>query len=134
MKKGFYPVFLLIATTILLIGCVPASAPKPAMTQFVMPKGDFEMSWDIYNSEYNSMGGTLTIHRQGTKYSEKLVMSDGSSTINELTVISEGSEIKLTGHLGITTSAYGDYMVINKYGWLGFYDDKGYIYGVPPLK
>jgi len=134
MKKFFHPVFLLTTMLVLLVSCTSVSAPKPTAIQFVMPKGDFEMSWDIYNSEYNSAGGILTIYRQGTKYSEKLVMSDGSSTTNELTVLSEGNEIKLTGHLGITSSVYGDYMVINNYGWLGFYDSKGYIYGVPPLK
>lgn len=134
MKKVFYPVFLPVAMIILLSGCAPASTPEPTAIPFVMPKGDFEMSWDIYNSEYNSMGGILTIRRQGSKYSEKLVMSDGSSAINDLTIISEGSEIKLTGHLDITSSLYGDYMAIDSNGWLVFYDSQGYIYGVPPLK
>lgn len=79
------------------------------------------------------MGGILTISRQGSKYTEKLVYPDGSNGIFDLTVLFEGSEIKLTGHLGITSSLYGDYMVIDNSGWLVFYDSQGYIYGVPPL-
>jgi hypothetical protein len=63
------------------------------------------------------------------------VLSDGSSGIYDLTVISEGNEIKLSGHLGDSYSLYPhDYMQIESNGWLGFYDDQGYIYGVAPLK
>ena len=111
----------------------PTFTPEPTAIPFFMPKGDFEMSWNIYSSEYNSMGGILTISRQGSKYTEKLVYPDGSNGIFDLTVLFEGSEIKLTGHLGITSSLYGDYMVIDNSGWLVFYDSQGYIYGVPPL-
>ena len=114
---------------------VPAtSAPyiiEPTSDSFIMPKGDFEMSWDIYSSEYNSLGGIVTIRRQGSKYTEKLVMSDGSSGTYPLTVISEGSEIKLTDRPG---NSYGDYMIISKDGYLHFYDNQGLIYSVPPLK
>lgn len=134
MKKVFYLVFLAVAMIILLSGCAPASTPISPTLPFVMPKGDFEMSWNIYNSKYNSSNDILTIRRQGSKYTEKSVYPDGSGGTYELTAISEGSEIKLTGHLGITSSLYGDYMVINSDGWLVFYDDQGYIYGVPPLK
>ena len=142
MKKSIQLVFFaLVVSAILLSGCAPTPTPipptftpEPTAIPLVMPKGDFEMSWNIYNSEYNSIGGILTIRRQGSKYTEKLVMSDGSSAINDLSVISEGSEIKLTGHLGITSSLYGDYMAIDSDGWLVFYDSQGYIYGVPPLK
>ena len=141
MKKPTQLVFLLfVVLTILLCGCAPASTPipptftpEPTVIPFVMPKGDFEMSWNIYNSEYNSQGGIVTIRRQGSKYTEKLVYPDGSNGIYDLTVISEGSKISLTGHLGITSSLYGDYMVIDSDGWLVFYDGQGYIYGVPPL-
>ena len=138
MKKPTRLIFLLfVVLAILLDGCAlaptpipPTFTPEPTAIPFVMPNGDFEMSWNIHNSEYNPLGGILTIRRQGSKYTEKLGMSDGSNAINDLTVISEGSEIKLTGHLGITSSLYGDYMVIDSDGWLGFYDDQGYIYGV----
>lgn len=62
-------------------------------------------------------------------------MSDGSSGTYDLTVISEGSVIKLSGHLGNPYSLYPhDYIQVESNGWLGFYDDQGYIYGVPPLK
>ncbi len=93
------------------------------------------MRWDIYNDEYDKLGGIVTIRKQGSKYTEKIVMSDGSSAIYDLTVISEGSEIKLSGHMGDPYSLYPhDYIEIESNGWLGFYDDQGYIYSVPPLK
>jgi len=146
MKKSIRSMFLALATIILLNGCSSASTPippiftpeptftpEPSSTPFVMPKGDFEMSWNIYNSEYNSSGGIVTIRRQGSKYTEKLVYPDGSNGIFDLTVISEGSETKLSGHLGDPYSLYPhDYIQIESNGWLGFYDDQGYIYDVPP--
>lgn len=147
MKKPTqFALLLYVVLTILINGCVPTSTPnppastpipptftsKPTAIPFVMPKGDFEMSWDIYSSEYFSTHCVLTIRRLGSKYSEKLVCPDGSSGIFDLTVISEGNEINLTGHLGITSSLYGDYMVINSRGWLVFNDSQGYIYSVPP--
>lgn len=111
----------------------PTRTPEPKAKSFIMPKGDFEMSWDIYSSVYNSMGGILTICRQGFKYTEKLEFPSGSNGTFDLTALSEGSEIKLTGHLGITNSLYGDYMVIDGKGWLLFYDDLGFNYSVPPI-
>jgi hypothetical protein len=138
MKKSIQLIFLVFVVVVLLGGCAPAPTPipptftpEPTSIPFVMPKGDFEMSWNIYSSEYNSLGGILTIRRQGSKYTQKLVMSDGSSAIDDLAVISEGSEIKLTDRPG---NSFGDYMVIDQDGWLIFYDKQGYIYGVPPLK
>lgn len=119
-----------------------ASTPQPTHVAATVPtksssslEGNFEMSWNIYNSDYNSLGGILTIRKQGSKYTEKIVMSDGSSGTYDLTVISEGSVIKLSGHLGNPYSLYPhDYIQVESNGWLGFYDDQGYIYGVPPLK
>ncbi|MEP7133708.1 MAG: hypothetical protein ABI904_02130 [Chloroflexota bacterium] len=157
MKKSIQLVFLVfVVLAVLLGGCAPASTsipptftpaqtytpkptstprststPKPTSTPFVMPKGDFAMSWNIYSSEYNSLGGILTIRKQGSKYTEKLVMSDGSSAINNLTIISEGSEIKLTDSPG---NSFGDYMLISRDGHLNFYDKQGFIYSVPLLK
>ena len=87
MKKPIQLVFLLlIVLAILLSSCAPAptpvpptSTPEPTAIPFVMPKGDFEMSWNIYNSEYNSSGGIVTIRRQGSSYTEKIVYPDGSN-------------------------------------------------------
>lgn len=96
-------------------------------------KGDFEMSWDSYSSEYNSLGGVITITKKGSSYTEKIVMSDGSSATYNLSVLSEGSVIKLDGHFGDSYEIYPhDYIQIESNGWLGFYDDKGLIYRVPP--
>lgn len=100
-----------------------------------VPNGDFEMNWDTYSSEYNSLGGILTIRKQGSNYTEKIVMSDGSSGIYDLTILSEGNKIKLDGHLGDSYSIYPhDYIQIESNGWLGFYDEQGLIYKVPPLR
>jgi hypothetical protein len=104
--------------------------PEPTSIPFVMPKGDFEMSWDTYNSEYNSLGGILTIRRLGSKYTMKLTMPDGSSNTYDLAVISDGDEIRLTERPG---NPYGDYMYISSTGYLYFCDNKGDIYTVPPL-
>ncbi|OGO11957.1 MAG: hypothetical protein A2Y53_01515 [Chloroflexi bacterium RBG_16_47_49] len=103
--------------------------PGPMSTPFVMPKGDFVMSWDTYDSQYNTMGGILTITRHGSRYTEKLVYSDGSSDTKALTILSEGDEIKLTEDLNDYS---GDYMVIESNGWLSYYDNLGLIYSVPP--
>ncbi|NMC79973.1 MAG: hypothetical protein GYA59_11485 [Chloroflexi bacterium] len=142
MKKSTQLLILLfVVLAILLSGCasstpiLPTFTPEPTAIPFVMPKGDFEMSWNIYNNEYNSLGGIVTIRRQGSKYTEKIVYSDGSNGVFDLTIISEGTEIKLSGHLGDPYDLYPhDYIQIESNGWLGFYDDQGYIYGVPPLK
>jgi hypothetical protein len=101
-----------------------------------MPKSDFEMSWNIYNSQYDSLGGIATIRRQGSKYTEKIVMSDGSSATYDLVLIQEGNTIKLDGHFGVISYNLSphDYMQIENNGWLGFYDEQGLIYRVPPLK
>lgn len=104
--------------------------PKPTPVPFVMPTGDFVMSWNTYNSEYNSLGGMLTIRRQGTNYTMKLVMPDGSSASNDLTVISGGDEIRLTER---PNNPYGDYMYISSTGYLYFCDSQGVIYTVPLL-
>jgi hypothetical protein len=104
--------------------------PLPTSKPFVMPTGDFEMSWDTYSSEYNSLGGILTIRRQGSKYTQKLVMSDGSSDISDLTVLSDGDEIRLTDRPG---NSFGDYMYISSTGYLYFCDSQGVIYTVPLL-
>lgn len=114
----------------------PAFTPKPTSIPFVMPEGDFEMSWDTYNSQYNSLGGIVTIRKQGSRYTEKIVMSDGSSANFDLVLISEGKVIKLDGHFGVIAYSLPphDYMQIESNGWLGFYDEQGLIYSVPPLK
>ena len=72
-----------------------SSSTDISSTPFVIPTGDFEMSWDTYDSEYNSLGGFLTIRRQRSKYTQTLVMSDGSCGATDLTVISEGDEVKI---------------------------------------
>lgn len=108
-----------------------AFPPKPTSIPFVMPTGDFEMSWDIYDSEYNSLGGISTIRRQGSKYTQSLVMSDGSSSTTNLTVISDGVEIRLTDRPG---NPFGDYMYISSTGYLYFCDKQGVIYTVPLLE
>lgn len=107
------------------------SYSSPTSMPFVMPKDDFEMSWDTYNSEYNSMGGILTIRKQGDKYTMRLVMSDGSKGINDLTVMPTGNEIRLTERPG---NSFGDYMYISDNGYLYFCDKQGVIYSVPPLE
>lgn len=138
MKKSVQLVLLaFVLLLVLLSGCAPALTsfpstltPEPTSIPFVMPTGDFQMSWDTYNSEYNSLGGILTIRRQGSKYTQTLVMSDGSCGITDLTVMSEGDEVKLTDRLG---NSFGDYMNISSNGYLYFYDKQGVIYGIPPL-
>jgi hypothetical protein len=104
--------------------------PKPTSIPFVMPTGDFEMSWDTYDSEYNTLGGILTIRRQGSNYTMKLVMRDGSSAVYKLYVISDGNEIRLTENPG---NDFGDYMYISSTGYLYFCDNQGVIYTVPLL-
>ncbi len=128
---------LFLLFVLLLSSCAPASTsipstsiPKPTSTPFVMPIGDFKMSWNTYNSEYDSLGGILTIRRQGSKYTQTLVMSDGSCGITDLTVISKGNEIKLTDRPGDPS---GDYMAISNNGDLYFDDNQGVIYSVPLL-
>lgn len=128
MKKSALLVFIIIM--VLLSGCAPTSTPEPTSIPFVMPTGDFKMSWDTYSSEYNSLGGILTIRKQGSKYTQTLVMSDKSCGTTDLTVISEGDEIKLTDR---PDNSFGDYMVISSNGYLNFYDKQGIIYSVPPL-
>jgi hypothetical protein len=109
--------------------------PRPTAIPFTIPKGDFQMSWDSYSSEYNSFGGIITITKKGSNYMEKIVMSDGSNATYNLRIISEGSVIKLDGHFGNSYSLYPhDYIQIESNGWLGFYDEQGLIYRVPPLK
>ncbi len=107
-----------------------AAAPIPTKSSS-SSKGNFEMSWDIYSSEYDSLGGILTIRKQGSKYTEKLVMSDGSSGTYDLTLISDNNGIKLTDRPG---NSFGDYMLISSDGYLSFYDKQGFIYSVPRLK
>jgi hypothetical protein len=147
MRKPKQAVFLLIwIFTIALFGCAPTpilptstpaptNIPKPTSTPFVMSKGDFQMSWDSYSSEYNSLGGIITITKKGSDYIEKIVMSDGSSATYNLSILSEGSVIKLDGHFGDSYKIYpNDYIQIESNGWLGLYDDSGLIYRVPPLE
>ena len=141
------PAFLLIwIFTIALFGCAstatpilptltpaPTNTPKPTSTPFVMPKGDFQMSWDSYSSEYNSLGGIITITKKGSDYMEKIMMSDGSSATYNLSILSEGIVIKLDGHFGNSYKIYPhDYIQIESNGWLGFYDEQGLIYRVSP--
>ena len=104
--------------------------PPPTPIPFEMPSGDFEMSWNIYDKEYNTLGGILTIRRQGSKYTQELVMSDGSSETTVLSVLSDGDEIRLTDRPG---NPFGDYMYISSTGYLYFCDNQGVIYTVPPL-
>jgi hypothetical protein len=132
-----YRLFLIIVAIALIIASCSGQSEEEATTSkaeqpnFAMPKGDFEKSWNTYSSEYDPLGGILTISRKGTKYTKKLVMPDGSSEIKDLTIISEGNEIKLTDRPG---NPIGDYMLISSDGYLSFYDNEGFIYSVPPLK
>jgi hypothetical protein len=105
---------------------------KPTSVPFVMSQGDFERSWNIYDSTYNSLGGILTIRKQGSKYSQTLLMSDGSSETGSLSVKVVNGEERL--HDDRFDDYYGDYMLIGKDGYLNFYDKQGFIYSVPPLK
>lgn len=134
MKKSVQLVLLVfVVLMVLLSGCAPASTPlppDPTSVPFDMPRGDFQLSWDTYSSEYNSLGGILTIRRQGPKYTQTLVYSDGSCGATDLTVISEGREINLTDQPG---NSFGDYMSISSNGHLYFFDNDGYIYDVPLL-
>ncbi len=96
------------------------------------PENNFEMSWDIYSSEFNSLGGILTIRKQDTKYTQTLLMSDGSGDTGSLSVKVVNGETRL--HDDRFDDYYGDYMLIEKNGYLSFYDNQGLIYSVPPLK
>ena len=90
---------------------------------FIMPTGDFVISWNIYNSEYNTLGGILTIRRQGSNYTQMLVMSDGSSETSDLSVVSEGSnKIRFAENPG---GYFGDFMYISSTGYLVFCDSQG---------
>lgn len=103
--------------------------PKPTEVPFVMPSGDFSMSWDTYNNTYNSLGGIMIITRTGDSYSMRLVMNDGSSGNYALTVVpSNDGYIWLTEDPG---NSFGDHMYINDYGDLVFADHQGYIYSAP---
>jgi hypothetical protein len=138
MKKVFYPEFLTIAMIILLSGCAPAPTPilptftpEPTSTPFVMPTGNFQMSWSIYNSQYNTMGGIVTIYKQGLTYTEKEVMSDGSGGMMGITVTPQGTNLKIVE----ADMAGGDYMLISSSdGSLSYCDNQGLIYSVPLLK
>jgi hypothetical protein len=115
---------------------VPTTSPpitlKPTTNPFVKPKGDFQMSWDIYSSQYNSLGGILTIRRNGSKYTQSLLMSDGSGETVPLSVKIVNGEERLYDER--FDDYYGDYMLIEKNGYLSFYDKQGFIYTVPPLR
>jgi hypothetical protein len=104
----------------------PSSPSSSSSTE-----GDFEMSWNAYNAEYDSLGGVVTIRKTGNKYTMKRVMPDGSSGAYDLTLISDNNGIKLTDRPG---NSFGDYMLISSDGYLSFYDKQGLIYRVPPLK
>lgn len=107
------------------------TVPVPTNAPFALPTGDFVLSWDIYNSMYNSTGGILTLRKQGTTYTETIVYPDGSCGTIELSIISEGEEISLTDRPG---NPFGDKMVITGDGYLNYFDGQGFIYGVPPIQ
>ena len=134
-SNQFFLFFLI--TIFMLTGCAPVLTPIqptntsiPTSTPFIMPLGNFQISWNTYSSQYNSLGGIVTIRRQGTKYTKTLVMSDKSCNSIDLEVISESDHIKLTDQPG---NDFGDYMVIIPTGELAFYDNQGIIYSVPLL-
>ena len=128
MKKSMLLVFIVV--TVLLSGCAPISTPESTSTPFIMPAGDFKMSWDIYSSQYNPSGGILTIRRQGATYTQTVVFSDGSCGTTDLDAVSEGGEIKLSESSSVLL---GKYMINSSNGYLSFYDSQGSIYGVSPL-
>ena len=120
------------ASSITLDSNASSKSTRSTKTPFVVPKGNFEMSWDTYNYVYNSTGGIVTIRRQGAKYTMKKIMYDGSGGgTYDLTVISAGDEIKLTDHPG---NSAGDYLLISKEGYLSFYNKRGLMYSVSELK
>ena len=84
MKKSVGFVFLMLVLLMTSLGCSvpssplpPTSTPGPTSTLFVMPAGDFKMSWNIYNSEYNPSGAILTIRRQGATILRRLYFLTG---------------------------------------------------------
>lgn len=109
-----------------------AKTPVPTKVISRSTNSDFQMSWNIYSSVYNSLGGILTISKQGSRYIQTLVMHDGSSQTVFLTVKAVNGEERLYDER--FDDYYGDYMVIESDGTLTFYDNKGYIYSVAPLK
>ncbi len=136
-NKTFDSTFSFLFVILLLYGCTSTSPriesqkpQQPTTTPFIFPIGDFQMSWDTYSSKYNSLGGIVTIKRQGNDYSKILVMPDKSCNSIDLTVLSEKMEIKLTDRPG---NDFGDYMVILTTGDLAFYDNQGLIYSVPMM-
>lgn len=144
MKKQMATVFITAAIIFLMNSCAPAStplpsastpippvtSPEPTSTPFIMPKGDFELSWNVYNSQYDSLGGIVTIRRAGAQYTETRVMPDKSCNTLDLTVISEGDELVLTEQPGTPSN---DQIEILSNGYLAFTDNQGLIYSVPPL-
>ena len=101
---------------------------QPTLIPFVMPKGDFSLSWNTYSSLYNSLGGILTITRQGNAYSQTVVYTDGSCGTSKLSAATEGGVIKFTD---VPDNPFGDYMTIEDDGSLAFYDNQGIVYAVP---
>jgi hypothetical protein len=138
MKKPIQLVFLaFVVLAILLSGCAstpipPTFTPEPTAKPFVMPTGNFQMTWNNYNSQYNSYTpAMITIYKQGLTYTEKEVMTDGSGDMMGITVTPQGTNLKIVE----ADMAGSDYMLISSSdGSLSYWDNQGLIYSVPLLK
>ena len=112
---------------------IPPTISYPTSIPFVMPKGDFTMSWNTYDSQYDSNGHILTIRKQGSTYSMTEKFSDGSSGNTPLSAKVVNGEIRLSD--ANSDGYFGDYMVIQENsGRLSYYDKQGFIYSVSLLK
>lgn len=113
---------------------VNTSTTIPTKPPFILPDGDFQFKWDIYNREYNSLGGILTITRKEKTYTAKIVYSDDSYGYYSLTKIDENENYIYLTDLSdrmMNYSYYGDYLSISKKdGSLCFIDKDGFIYEV----
>ena len=109
----------------------PTRTSLPTSAPFVMPTGNFQMSWNNYNNQYNTYTpAIITIYKQGLTYTEKEVMTDGSGGMMGITVTPQGTNLKIVE----ADMAGGDYMLISSSdGSLSYWDNQGLIYSVPLL-
>ena len=92
----------------------PTRTSLPTSTPFAMPTGNFQMTWNNYNSQYNSYTpAMITIYKQGLIYTEKEVFSDGSSDMMGITVTQQGTNLKIVE----ADMAGSDYMLVSSNRW-----------------
>ena len=107
---------------------LPTTTVAALPTAFALPQtGDLMLSYDTYDSQFNSLGGILTIRRLGGAYAQTMVYSDGSCGTVQLSEMAGQDGLALEESDG---SAYGDHIVINADGSLTFADSQGPIYTV----